>query len=148
MIERNVPLEYESDGVFSLRIDGPEIKALATKYDGVVSVRIGKPMTPGTAAQNRTAHALLTAFYLSGYASIPGDCTHAEFKMRKKLEYGPVYEFDYNGQVARIPKSFSDYSKEERCHFIDALVAEITQSGALAASDKLQEILKGMQENI
>lgn len=130
---------------YTFCVTAPELDALLIKHKNEVHIKISKPVTPGTEEQNRAAHALLTAFYVSGFASIPDNCTLAEFKVRKKLEYGPVYEFEYRGQTAKIPKSWAEYSKQERIDFIDSLLAEITQSGALAASEKLQEIIKGME---
>jgi hypothetical protein len=146
MINRNVPLQFDPDGSAFLLMRDTELENYIVKYRGVVNVKVGKPETPGTEQQNKTAHALLTAFYVSGMASIPDNCTMAEFKIRKKIEFGPCYEFEHRGQFVRIPKSWADYSKEERRVFIDSLISEITQSGALTESPKLQEIMKGMED--
>jgi hypothetical protein len=147
MISQNVRMFQTSQKDFAFYLSDPELADLMDKHSGMVNVKVSKPVTPGTEEQNRAAHALLTAFYVSGFASIPENCTLAEFKVRKKLEYGPVYEFEHNGQTVRVPKSWADYSKQERTDFLEGLIAEVTQSGALAASDKLQEILKGMEDN-
>lgn len=148
MFNRNVTMLKSVFG-YVIRVEereaDNELDDLFEKHGGLVNVKITKPSSPGTEEQNRAAHALLTAFYISGYASIPENCTLAEFKIRKKLEFGPVYEFEHKGQMVQVPKSWSEYSKQERCDFIDGLIAEITQSGALAASPKLQEILAGME---
>jgi hypothetical protein len=146
MINRNVPLQFDPDGSAFLLMRDPEFDKYIVKYSGVVNVKIGKPEKPGTEQQNKAAHALLTAFYVSGMASIPDNCTLALFKIRKKLEFGPCYEFEHKGQVICVPKSWADYSKNERCVFIDALMSEITQSGALAESTKLQKIFQGMED--
>jgi hypothetical protein len=146
MINRNVPLQFDPDGSAFLLMRDSELEKYIVKYKGVVNVKVGKPETPGSEQQNKAMHALLAAFYISGMASIPDNCTLAEFKMHKKSEFGPCYEYEQKGKLVRIPKSWADYSKEERCTFIDALMAEITQSGALAESEKLQVIFQGMED--
>jgi hypothetical protein len=148
IVSRNVNMLHTGSHDYVIHVTDPDLDVLFEKHGGQVNVKIGRPETPGTEQQNRAAHALLTAFYVSGFASIPENCTLAEFKVRKKLEYGPVWEFEYNGQRARVPKSWADYSKQERAAFLDGLIAEIYQSGAFTASEKLREIINGMVEAV
>ena len=148
MIDFNLNAQFDAasgDVIITVPYDS-DVEKLVLKYKGVVNVKLSKPKDPKTDAQNRTAHALLTAFYLSGMASLPEDCTLAKFKIIKKLDYGPVYETEYKGQLVRIPYSFADYSKEQVAAFIDSLVTEIVQAGA-GTDKKVQEILKGMEDN-
>ena len=148
MINRNMEFykNHEDDRHYLTSIEGNEINELINKYGNVLNVKIGKPETPGSERQNRAMHSLLTAFYVSGFASLPENCTLDKFKILKKLAFGPCYDLEYQGQQVRVPISWSNYSKGDRVEFINCLIAEITQSGALAESPKLQEIIKGMSE--
>jgi hypothetical protein len=148
MINENVYINFMPGGEKVIFLDkrDPEITALCDKYNGLVNVKISKPVERGTEQQNRAAHALMSAYYTTGLHSAPGGYTLAEFKIYMKLQYGPVYEIDTPAGECRVPKSWSDYSKDERREFIDGIISEIHQSGAYAESAKIREIVEGMNE--
>lgn len=146
LLSQNVALEFEGGDLFSLRVSGPQVLELFKKYHGQANVKLGRPETPGTEQQNRAMHALLCAYYLTGMHSAPEGCTLDDFKIYMKVQYGPCYEMDYQGRQVRVPKSWADYSKQERVEFIDALISEINQSGAYSASQKIRDIIAGMQQ--
>lgn len=145
MISRNVEMTKINQSVFDIRILSHELEALYKKHDGWCNVKITKPEAKGTAEQNRAMHSLLTEYYKTGFHSAPEGCTLAEFKIFMKLEYGPSWEIRYNAKNIMVPKSWADYSKEERMHFIDGLISEIHQSGAYNHSEKIRQIIEGME---
>jgi hypothetical protein len=146
MIQQNATLNKEGRSYF-IKLSSPELEELYLKFQGLVSVKIGKPDKPGTNEQNRAMHSLLSAYYTTGMHSAPEGYTLSQFKVFMKLQYGPVYEMEHKGQLIKIPKSWSDYSKQERVEFIDGLISEINQSGAYAESEKIREIIEGMSIN-
>jgi hypothetical protein len=147
MINRNVELTQINIGVFDIRILSAELNDLYKRYGGMVNVKISKPEAKGTEEQNRAMHSLLTEYYKSGYHSAPEGYTLAQFKIWMKLQYGPVYDMYIDGKDIKVPKSWSDYSKQERSDFIDGLVSEVKQSGAYNDFVKIREILDGMEIN-
>lgn len=147
MISKNVQLVPEGKS-FSIRISDPDLDGLFSKYGGLVNIKITKPESPGTEAQNRAMHALMSEYYKTGLHSAPEGYTLDAFKIYLKCLYGPVYDMDLEGRPVKVPKSWSHYSKQERGDFIDGLISEINQSGAFAESARIQEIIAGMSENI
>jgi len=124
-----------------------EADKLFLKTGGLVAVTIKKPENPGTEAQNRAAHSLMQAYYQTGMHSSPDGTTFSEFRVRMKCEYGPVTTVSAKGITYMVPKSWADYTKEQRMGFIDGLISEIHQSGAYTESDKIREIIQGMENN-
>jgi hypothetical protein len=147
MINQNIKIEaMTSKGPYMFACNDPELSALLKKYDDEVYMQISKPMSPGSEAQNRAAHALMAGYFATGLHSSPAK-NIAEFKLYCKLQWGPTFYWEYQGQACRVPKSWASYSKQERQYFIDCLLADIHQSGAAAESEKIQEILKGLDDN-
>ena len=149
MIEINLKLERaESGGGYLLRLGrSPELLDLVARHKGEVGVRIAAPMSAHTDAQMRAVHALLAAYFTTGMHSCPEGYGLDGFKLWAKMRYGPCIEIEYEGKPVRLPKSMSRYTKKELTDFMESLISEITQSGAVAESEKLQEILRGMEEN-
>jgi hypothetical protein len=146
MFDRNVSLlKFDKCFTIQLPLDN-ELERLNYKHKGMVNVKISSPLVSKTLQQIKTIHALLNAFYFSGFASIPENCTNAKFKLLKKVEYGTCFETEYKNKLVRVPISLADYSKEEMASFIDKLLIEIKQSGA-ESDNAIQIILKGMEEN-
>ncbi len=145
MISRNVELTKINSSVFDIRIISHELEDIYKNHSGWCNVKITKPEAKGTEAQNRAMHALLTEYYITGFSSAPEGCTLVEFKIFMKLQYGPVYDMHVGVNDYKIPKSWADYSKEERMHFIDGLISEIHQSGAYNHSKRIREIIEGME---
>jgi hypothetical protein len=132
------------DNYFTLEFKSEEVYRLFEKYGDILNVKITNPEEGKTYKQIKTAHALVTGLYLSGMANLPENCTVNKYKIIKKLDYGPCYEMEYKDQLVRIPKSMSDYSKDELSAFIDAMKIECIQSGALNTSEKIQQIFDGL----
>lgn len=126
-----------------------DVEAAIKSYGGIVHLKISKPIEKGTDNQNRAAHSLLDAFYKTGMHSAPEWVTNSDlFKLWMKVEHGPCYQKEMkDGTIIKIPISWSLYSKMQRTDFIECIIKDITQSGALTESEKIQEIIKGMEEN-
>jgi hypothetical protein len=127
----------------------------------------------GTDAQNRAFHALVQEYWISGAHSYSVS-SFEEFRNIIKRNLGAGFEaFIYVEVVAGRPvirdakkyqdipaairrdpdmkkmvrgrlKSWAHYTKNERRHTIDGLIAEMHQVGV--NSKKFQEILEGMEE--
>ena len=123
----------------------PELDKLYQKHKGYFTVKISAPIESKTLKQLATVHALITAFYLSGYASMPEKCTPDQFKFLTKVKFGVCEWLEYQGNLIPNPTSLADYSKEELKDFIDAILSVIRQSGA-EGNKKIQEILAGLEK--
>lgn len=145
MFQRNTKLFPDGRG-FSILVIDPELDSLYKRYKGLVHIRIDRPQTEGTEEQNRAAHALLSAYYATGLHSAPDGTSLEEFKVQKKLDYGPHWDIKFQDKIVPVPKSWADFTKLERSHFIDSLISEIIQVGA-GTDKKIMEILTGMEEN-
>ena len=145
MFNQNIRLHFIGKGIFQVILDDPEVEAIFSKYVGLANVRITKPEEKGSEEQNRAAHSLMSAYWVTGMFSYPAKSL-PELKIYLKLAYGPVWKFEIDGDPVRVPKSWSDFSKDERCAFITGLLAELEQTGAMAASRKLQIIRDGMSD--
>lgn len=150
MINRNLALRKSDTGywVQMSRLDNFELDELWRKHEGMVNVKIGRPVSPGTDEQNRAMHSLLAAYYKTGFHSAPDEFSTSleAFKVWIKMQYGPCWCVDLDGQKTKVPKSWADYSKTERIRLIDGLISEINQSGAYTVSEEIQEIICGMQK--
>lgn len=145
MISRNVTPEKVGIDQYVIRISDNELSRLCYKY-GVVNMKLGPPMKPGTGAQNKAMHSLLTEYYKTGLHSAPEGSTIIEFKDYMKYLYGISRKIVIDGKDTILLKSWADYSMSERREFIDGLISEIHQSGAYVDSLEIQEIIKGMEE--
>jgi hypothetical protein len=146
LINRNVHVITENPHLNQhiIRIIDPELTKLAFKYNGIVNIKISRPEEPSTDRQNRAMHSLLAAYYVTGLHSMPNG-TLEDFKNYMKCQYGVTYEIEVKGQKYIVLKSWADYSKRQRREFIDGLISEVHQSGAYAESEKIREILAGME---
>jgi hypothetical protein len=131
---------------YTITICDAELTALMYNF-GEVNIKISKPQSAKTLRQNSTVHALLSAFYFSGFASFPDKCTLAKFKMIKKIEYGLFIETEYKEKLVPVPYSFADASKEQVSEFIKKLKKEIELSGA-HEDEKVSQILAGMSDEV
>jgi hypothetical protein len=146
MINRNLTLHKNESGYWlrMSRLDEYELAKLVRKHDGLVNVKISRPVSPGTDEQNRAAHALMQEYFLTGMFSYPAKSL-AELKIYLKIAYGSVYDMIYKGEEIKVPKSWRDFSKQERHNFINGLLAEIHASGAYAESEEIRNIIAGME---
>ena len=125
-------------------------------HGGYVTITIELPKQPGSDEQNRTFHALLNAFWLTGCASFQTfETMRDEYKLRaggpkewKVLtETAIVTAKDIDGyegyRSVPIPKSWTEFTKRERSEAIELVLADIMSSGA--SSKKLDEIIQGME---
>jgi len=148
MINRNTAIAQIGEKTFSIETtleEAEKLSGLIKKYGCVLHVKIAKPISPGTEAQNNAMHALLTEYYKTGMHNSPEGTTLAEFKNIMKAQYGPQIIIDHKGEKYKILKSWADYTKQERTDFIEGLLSEIHQSGAYTESIKIQEIILGME---
>lgn len=152
MFEKTVLVERSEDisikpTIYRYYIPGlidAELDHLYAKHAGYFTVRITAPIKSKTLKQLAAVHSLLSAFYFSGFASIPENCTLSKFKLLKKVEYGVCFEAEYKSQLVRVPISMASYSKDEMREFIDKILGEIKQAGA-ESDKKVQEIICGME---
>lgn len=148
MIDQNIELNQVNVNVFDIRLIGREIQELFKRYGGVVHIKVTKPQNKGTDAQNKAMHSLLKEYYKTGMHSCPTPCTRDKFKYYMKRMHGPIpFFFEIAGNKEVVLKSWADYNKQERSDFIDGLISEIHQSGAYVESEKIQEIIAGMELN-
>lgn len=145
MITINVTPEKVGIDQYVIRVNDNALTKMVYKY-GVVNMKLGPPMKPGTDAQNKAMHSLLTEYYKTGLHSAPEGSTLTEFKEYMKYLYGISKKIVIDGKDTILLKSWSDYSVRERREFIDGMISEIHQSGAYVESLKIQEIIKGMEE--
>jgi hypothetical protein len=136
---------YNCANSYTFIFSDPELDKIYDKHKGFMTVKISAPICSKTLKQLATAHALITAFYLSGMASLPENCTLEKFKFLQKIAFGPCEWVEYQGQKFPIPLSMSKYTKMELKDFIDCLLSEIKQSGA-ENDKKIQQILNGMEK--
>jgi hypothetical protein len=148
MISKNVDVITEDvlHHVYTIRITDPELTKLSYRFNGKVHVKIGRPEEQKSEKQNRAAHALMTEFFLTGLHSSPAK-NPEEFKLWLKFQIGVCYDYEYEGRPCRVPKSWANYTKRESREFIDALISMVHQSGAYTESERIREIIAGMESN-
>jgi len=144
-----VPLQY--------RTQAKELFAEAgKKRNGYVTIKMTLPERVGTDQQNRAFHALLGEYWKSGLSSYE---SYDDMKDTIKLRIAGAdgYIFIDNGKVrhvksldevkgryAEVPKSWSDFTLEQRRDAIDEVIREATMAGV--NSRKWDEIIAGMED--
>jgi hypothetical protein len=144
-----VPLQY--------RTQAKELFAEAgKKRNGYVTIKITLPTRWGTDQQNRAFHALLGEYWKSGLSSYE---SYDDMKDTIKLRIAGADEYifidngkvrhvksldDVNGRYAEVPKSWADFTLEQRRDAIDEVIREATVAGI--NSKKWGEILQGMED--
>ena len=130
------------------------------KSNGYITVALSLPKKYGTDAQNRTFHALINEFFLSGCSSF-----NSVFEMKNyyKLQVagaGYYIWFDSKGGrhsaeklehipkdslYVEVPKSWVDFNREQRMSAIDMVIKE----GILAGvnTKHWDEIIEGMEDD-
>ena len=132
------------------------------KSNGYITVALTLPKKNGTDAQNRTFHALLNEFYISGLHSYK---SYEDMRDNFKLRGGGAKEYLYillengfyrqhtckllddipNGCVwCKIPKSWTEFTREERTITIQLLITEGNEAGM--NSNHWDEIIEGMND--
>ena len=127
------------------------------KSGGYVTIQISLPKKIGTDAQNRAFHALLGEFWVSGLSSYE---SYEDLKDSIKLKVAGPDEFIFikdgkvrrsktlegvEGRYAEVPKSWADFTRDERKEAIDWVIKEANLAGI--NSKKWDEIIKGMMED-
>jgi len=144
-----VPLQY--------RTQAKELFAEAgKKRNGYVTIKMTLPERVGTDQQNRAFHSLIGEYWKSGLSSYESyDDMRDTFKLRAAgadeyifIENGKVRHAksldDVKGRYAEVPKSWADFTIEQRKDAIDEVIREATMAGI--NSRKWEEILRGMEE--
>jgi hypothetical protein len=128
----------------------------AKKSSGYVTIKMTLPTRWGTDAQNRAFHSLLGEYWKSGLSSYESfDDMRDTFKLRVAgadeyifIENGKVRHVksldEVKGRYAEVPKSWADFTVEQRKDAIDEVIREATMAGI--NSRKWEEILRGMEE--
>jgi hypothetical protein len=144
-----VPLQY--------RTKVKELFAEAgKKRNGYITIKMTLPERGGTDAQNRAFHSLLGEYWKSGLSSYESyDDMRDTIKLR--IAGADEYIFIDNGKVrhvkslgevkgryAEVPKSWADFTLEQRRDAIDEVIREATVAGI--NSKKWGEILQGMED--
>jgi hypothetical protein len=127
------------------------------KSGGYITVQISQPKKVGTDKQNRAFHALIGEFWVSGLSSYE---SYEDLKDSIKLKVAGPDEFIFikdgkvrrsktlegvEGRYAEVPKSWSDFTRDERKEAIDWVIKEAQMAGI--NSKKWDEIIKGMMED-
>ena len=144
-----VPLQY--------RTKAKELFAEAgKKRNGYVTIKITLPTRWGTDQQNRAFHALLGEYWKSGLSSYE---SYDDMRDTIKLRIAGADEYiyiadgkvrhaksldDVVGRYAEVPKSWADFTLEQRRDAIDEVIREATIAGV--NSKKWDEIIAGMQD--
>ncbi|MGI6176787.1 MAG: hypothetical protein ACOYJC_11680 [Christensenellales bacterium] len=149
----------------SLSILPPEyknalVKLLDTaksKYGGYVTLELSLPHKIGSEEQNRAWHSLIREYWLSGCSSYQ---SYEDMRDSLKLKVGGAKEYIYltdkqhtvkslseipqGARYIEIPKSWTDFTKDERSEMIDFTIKEMIEAGV--NSRKFDEILSGMEK--
>lgn len=148
----------------SLSILPPEyknalIKLLATaesKYGGYVTVELSLPHKIGSEEQNRAWHSLIREYWLSGCSSYQ---SYEDMRDSLKLKVAGADSYIYltdkqhtvktlndipkGARYIEIPKSWRDFTRDERKDVIDFTIKEMIEAGV--NSKKFDEIILGME---
>ena len=149
----------------SLSILPPEYKnalvkllaAAEARYGGYVNVELSLPHKIGSEEQNRAWHSLIKEYWLSGCSSYQ---SYEDMRDSLKLKVGGAKEYIYltdrqrtvknlseipqHAKYIEIPKSWTDFTKDERAEMIDFTIKEMIEAGV--NSKKFDEILSGMEK--
>ena len=149
----------------SLSILPPEYKnalvkllaAAEARYGGYVNVELSLPHKIGSEEQNRAWHSLIKEYWLSGCSSYQ---SYEDMRDSLKLKVGGAKEYIYltdrqrtvknlseipqHVKYIEIPKSWTDFTKDERAEMIDFTIKEMIEAGV--NSRKFDEILSGMEK--
>ena len=144
-----VPLQF--------RTQAKELVAEAgKKHNGYVTIKMTLPTRWGTDQQNRAFHALLGEYWKSGLSSYE---SYDDMKDTIKLRIAGADEYifidngkvrhaksleEVKGRYAEVPKSWADFTLEQRRDAIDEVIREATVAGI--NSKKWGEILQGMED--
>lgn len=144
-----VPVQYRND-VRKIFQDSDK------KAGGYVTIQISLPKKIGTDAQNRAFHALLGEFWSSGLSSYE---SFEDMRDTIKLRIAGADEYifidggrirhvktldEVKGKYAEVPKSWVDFTRDQRKEAIDWVVKEAQMAGI--NSRKWDEIIEGMME--
>ena len=148
----------------SLSILPPEyknalVKLLATaeaRYGGYVNVELSLPHKIGSEEQNRAWHSLIKEYWLSGCSSYQ---SYEDMRDSLKLKVGGASSYIYltdkqhtvnsieeipkGARYIEVPKSWGDFTRDERKEMIDFTIREMIESGV--NSKKFDEIILGME---
>jgi len=126
------------------------------KHGGYITIKMCEPERVGSDAQNRAFHSLIGEYWKSGLSSYESyDDMRDTFKLRAAgadeyifIENGKVRHVksldEVKGRYAEVPKSWADFTVEQRKDAIDEVIREATMAGI--NSRKWEEILRGMEE--
>ena len=142
---------------FDQRTKAKELFAEAgKKRNGYVTIKMTLPTRWGTDQQNRAFHALLGEYWKSGLSSYE---SYDDMKDTIKLRIAGADEYifidngkvrhaksldEVKGRYAEVPKSWADFTLEQRRDAIDEVIREATMAGI--NSKKWGEILQGMED--
>ena len=144
-----VPFEY--------RTKVKELFAESTrKRNGFITIKVTLPERVGTDQQNRAFHSLLGEYWRSGLSSYESyDDMRDSIKLRVAgadeyifIEDGKVRHVQnleqVRGRYAEVPKSWADFSLDQRKEAIDMVIAEAVMAGI--NTKHWDEIITGMQD--
>ena len=144
-----VPFQYRQDAKNLLAES-------AKKAGGYITIQFSLPKRYGTDAQNRAFHSLIGEYWKSGLSSYESfEDMRDTIKLR--IAGADGYLFIDNGKLrsvknldevkgryAEIPKSWVDFTLEQRKDAIDEVIREATMAGI--NSKKWDEIINGMEK--
>lgn len=147
----NVKLLFGEHKKYGIDLDGcEELDKLYEKNpEHIVHVTIEKAVKPGSDEQNRAMHSLLQElwmFLMKNSNNPIMDFT--VFKEYMKLQFNFVYYFEKDGKTVAVPMRWSRMNKLQRSEFMEKLISYINELDGCNQFGKIQEILKGMENNL
>ena len=143
--------DYVSLSILPTEYKNALVKLLDTaesKYGGYVTLELSLPHKIGSEEQNRAWHSLIREYWLSGCSSYQ---SYEDMRDSLKLKVGGAKEYIYLTDrqhtvrsLSEIPKSWTDFTKDERAEMIDFTIREMIEAGV--NSRKFDEILSGMEK--
>jgi hypothetical protein len=114
----------------------------------LVNVTIEKAVSPGTDSQNSAMHALLQELwqFTMKHTNNPIMDFNA-FREYMKLQFNFVYYFMAKGKDMAVPMRWSKMTKDQRCEFMEKLLAYINELDGCNQFGKIPMIIEGMQAN-
>lgn len=149
---------FKIEDIYHMRVENL-IERAEAKSNGYITVALTLPRKTGTDAQNRTFHALINEFFLSGFSSFNSVFEMKNFYKLQVAGAGYYIFFDSKGGrhsveklelipksslYVEVPKSWVDLNREERKNAIDLVIKEGILAGA--NTTRWDQIIEGIEK--
>lgn len=152
MISQNVKLVYNDiiEKWYAIGLEPCEDldKLYAKNPEHLVNVTIEKAISPGTDSQNSAMHALLQELWQFMMKNTNNPIMDfMAFREYMKLQFNFVYYFEAKGKTMAVPMRWSKMTKDQRCEFMEKLLAYINELDGCSQFGKIPKIIEGMLDN-